>query len=82
MTVMKLKLLLIVFVILVFSGCAEKTIYRDVPVDVFVPVICKIEPVHCDFNLETDTEVITRLRTCIEDILKAVEACNNKEVLK
>jgi hypothetical protein len=76
MNVKILKLLLIVFVVLLFSGCAEKEIiYRDVPVEVKVPTKCIIPDTHCDFNKSTDTEVITSLRTCIEDFRKNSKVC-------
>lgn len=74
MSVKILKILLMLFALLLFSGCSEK-VYIDRPVYVDVPVACKVPDVHCDFNLATDTEVIVRLRTCIEDLKKSIEVC-------
>lgn len=71
-----LKLLSIVFVVLLFSACSNKElVYVDREVEVKVPVKCNAPKVSCDFNKSTDTEVITSLRTCIEDLRKSVEVC-------
>lgn len=76
MNVLILKTLLIASVLLLFSGCAQKQIvYVDRPVEVKIPVKCIIPITHCDFNKETDTEVITSLRTCVEDFRKNSEVC-------
>ena len=75
MNVKILNLLLMTLGILAFSGCAEKIVYKDVPYEVKIPVKCKPPDVHCDFNKETDTEVIISLRTCIEDLRKSIEVC-------
>lgn len=76
MSVKTLKLLLIVFVVLLFSGCAEKEIiYKDVPIEVKVPTKCIVPEVHCDFNKQTDTEVITSLRMCIKELQQAINTC-------
>lgn len=76
MNVKILKWLLTIFVVLLFSGCAEKEIiYRDVPIEVKVPTKCIVPEVHCDFNKQTDTEVITSLRMCIKDLQQAINIC-------
>ncbi len=76
MNVKILKILSIVFVALLFSACSNKElVYVDRPVEVKVPVKCNVPKTHCDFNKATDTEVITSLRTCIEDLRKSIEVC-------
>lgn len=76
MNALILKILLIASVLLLFSGCTQKQIvYVDRPVEVKIPVKCIIPITHCDFNKETDTEVITSLRTCVEDFRKNSEVC-------
>lgn len=70
-----LKVLSLIFAILLFSGCSEKIIYVDRPIEVKVPVQCKVPETHCDFNKTTDTEVIISLRTCIQDLLESVKIC-------
>lgn len=76
MNVAMLKMLLMLFVLLLFSGCSTKeVVYVDRPVEVKVPVKCIVPETHCNFDKGTDTEVITSLRTCIEDLKKASEVC-------
>lgn len=76
MNALILKILLIASVLLLFSGCTQKQIvYVDRPVEVKIPVKCIIPITHCDFNKETDTEVITSLRTCVEDFRKNSKVC-------
>lgn len=74
MNVKILKILLMIFVLLLFNGCAEK-VYVDRPIKVEIPVKCIVPKTHCDFNKDTDTEVIVSLRTCIEDLKKSIEVC-------
>jgi hypothetical protein len=50
-------------------GCAEKT----------VVVNCAVEPPKCDFNKETDTEVISSMLECIIDQKRALEICTEKD---
>ncbi|MFY4767445.1 hypothetical protein ACOTV5_02305 [Aliarcobacter butzleri] len=76
MNVQILKLLLILSVLLLFSGCSTKeVVYVDRPVEVKVPVKCIVPETHCNFNKETDTEVLFSLRKCIEDLKKNSEVC-------
>lgn len=76
MNVKILKILLMIFAILLFSGCSEKqTLYVDRPVEVYIPTKCIIPETHCDFNKKTDTEVIFYMRTCIEDLRKSIKIC-------
>jgi len=64
------------FVSLTLVGCSAKEIvYIDKPVEVQVPVKCKIPEVTCDFNKETDTEVIESLLQCITNLKRAMEVC-------
>ena len=76
MNVKILKILSILFVALLFSACSNKElVYVDRPVEVKVPVKCNIPETHCNFNKTTDTEVITSLRACIEDLRKDIKVC-------
>lgn len=75
MNVKILKASLMIFAILLFNGCSEKTLYVDRPIEVLIPTKCIIPETHCDFNKQTDTEVITTLRTCIEDLKKSILIC-------
>ena len=75
MNVKILKLSLMIFALLLFSGCSEKILYVDRPVKVYIPTECIIPEIHCDFNKITDTEVISSLRTCIEDLRKNISIC-------
>ena len=77
MNVKILKISSILFVALLFSACSNKElVYIDRPVEIKVPVKCNIPETHCDFNKSTDTEVITSLRTCIEDLRQSIKVCN------
>lgn len=75
MNVKILKTSLMIFVILLFSGCSEKILYVDRPVEVYIPTKCIIPEIHCNFNKTTDTEVIFYMRTCIEDLRKSINIC-------
>lgn len=76
MNVQILKLLLILSVPLLFSGCVKKeVVYVDRPVEVKIPVKCIVPETHCNFDKETDTEVLFSLRKCIEDLRKNSEVC-------
>ena len=76
MNVKILKILSIIFVALLFSACSNKElVYVDRAVEVKVPVKCNVPKTHCDFNKATDTEVVTSLRTCIEDLRESIEVC-------
>jgi hypothetical protein len=76
MSVKILKILSMIFVIAVFSGCSTKVVeYVNVPYEVKIPVKCIVPVTHCDFNKTTDTEVIVALRLCIEDFKKSMEVC-------
>ena len=70
-----LKSSLMIFAILLFSGCSEKIVYVDRPIEVKVPVKCIIPATHCNFNQPTATEVIISLRTCIEDLKQSINVC-------
>lgn len=75
MNVKILKALSMTFAILLFSGCSEKIIYVDRPIEVKIPVQCKVPETHCNFNKQTDTEVIIALRTCIQDLIESTKIC-------
>ena len=64
------------FVALTFQACSTtKTIYVDKPFEVKVPVKCIVPDVTCDFNQNTDTEVISSMLKCITDLKRASEVC-------
>ena len=68
------KCLLMIFVVLGISGCAEKE-YVDRPVEVKVPVKCEVPEVKCFPGKKTYTEEIKELRMCIERHKQAAEVC-------
>ena len=71
-----LNLFLMIFVLMVISGCSDKEIlYVDRPVEIKVPVSCVVPETKCDFKKDTDTEVITSMLMCIEDLRKNSEVC-------
>lgn len=75
---MILKALLMMFALLILSGCSSKEVeykYIDVPFEVKVPVKCKVPETHCDFNRTTDTEVIDSLLECVVSLKKNSEVC-------
>ena len=61
-------------VLLSFSGCAEKIVYVDRPVEVKVPQKCITPVVHCEFT-GTYTERIRKAEMCITNFNKALEVC-------
>ena len=68
------KCLLMIFVVLGISGCAEK-VYVDRPVEVKVPVKCEVPEVKCFPGKNTYTEEIKELRMCIERHKQAAKVC-------
>lgn len=77
MNVKILSLLLMIFAIILFSGCATKkeVVYMDRIVEVKTPVKCETPKVECNFNKPTDTEVLNEMRYCIEKLKKANGVC-------
>lgn len=75
MNVKILKISLMIFATLLFSGCSEKIVYVDRPIEVKIPVQCKVPETHCNFNKQTDTEVIIALRTCVQDLIQSTKVC-------
>ena len=75
MNVKILKISLMTFVLLLFSGCSHKVVYRDVPVVVNVPVKCQVPKTECDFNKDSYVDVVVSLRTCIEDLRQSIKVC-------
>ena len=69
-----LKILLMTFVMLGISGCADK-VYVDRPVEVKIPVKCVVPEVTCYPKRPTYTEEIKELRMCIERHKQAAEVC-------
>lgn len=74
MNVMILKNCLMIFVLLVISGCSEK-VYVDRPVEVKVPVKCVVPEVICSAGKPTYTEEIQEMRLCIERYKQASAVC-------
>ena len=74
MNVKILKVLLMLFVMLVTSGCAEK-VYIDRPIEVKVPVKCLTPEVTCYPGRATYTEEIKELVMCVERHKQAAEVC-------
>ena len=68
------KMLLMSLVLLSFSGCAEKIVYVDRPVEVKVPQKCVVPDVHCEFT-GTYTERVSKVEICIANFNKAIEVC-------
>ena len=63
------------FAILAFSGCGQKIVYIDKPVEVKVPVKCKVPNVKCSFKAKTYTGIISKLVECIEKKNAAIKVC-------
>lgn len=74
MNVKILRNCLIVLGMLGFSGCTEK-VYVDRPIEVKVPVKCKVPEVKCFPRQSTYTEEIKELRMCVERHKQAAEVC-------
>ena len=74
MNALILKMLLMSLVLLSFSGCAEKVVYVDRPVEVKIPQKCITPVVHCEFT-GTYTERIRKAEMCITNFNKALEVC-------
>ena len=74
MNALILKMLLMSLVLLSFSGCAEKVVYVDRPVEVKVPQKCVVPEVHCEFT-GTYTERVSKVEICIAEFNKAIEVC-------
>lgn len=68
------KMLLMSLVLLSFSGCAEKVVYVDRPVEVKVPQKCVVPEVHCEFT-GTYTERVSKVEICIANFNRAIEVC-------
>ena len=65
--------------LLTLQACTTKTEikYVDKPIEVYVPVKCIVPKAECNFNRETDTEVISAMLECITDMTKNEERCND-----
>jgi len=68
-----------VFVLLTLTACKDdckpKIEYIDREVIVNVPVKCRVPKIKCNFNRETDTEVVASLLECITDLKRNSEVC-------
>ena len=78
-SVKRLKLLSVLLGILIslsFSGCAWCTTieYIDRPVEVFIPVKCKVKDVRCNLG-KSDAELVVGLTECIIDMKKEARVC-------
>ena len=74
MNVLISRMLLMSLVLLSFSGCAEKVVYVDRPVEVKVPQKCVTPAVHCEFT-GTYTERVRKVEVCIAEFNKAIKVC-------
>lgn len=78
-----LNLFLMIFVLMVISGCSNKEIlYVDRPVEKVVTKKCNIpEPNECKPNKPTYTEETNQMRLCIREYKRLAEICQkeNKE---
>ncbi len=74
MNVLISRMLLMSLVLLSFSGCAEKVLYVDRPVEIKVPQKCVVPVVHCEFT-GTYTERVSKVEICIANFNKAIEVC-------
>lgn len=72
-----LCLFLMIFVVMVFSGCTQKElVYVDRPVQVNIPTKCVIQIPVCDSNKLTYTGEINEMRLCINRLREAMNQCN------
>lgn len=69
-----LKPLLMVFAILILTGCNCKTEYIEVPKPYAVPTPCVTPDVVCDVN-GSDANVVIGLLKCVVDYKKSNEVC-------
>lgn len=74
MNVKKLSVVLMMFLILIFSGCSEKQ-YITKTVEVKVPVKCITPTVKCNIQKRTYTERVQDLVDCIDRYKKSNEVC-------
>lgn len=72
MSAKTLKPFLMIFAVVVFSGC---TTYEQVLVP--VPIPCEVKEPVCDHTKETDTELMTEARLCINRLQEALRVCIN-----
>ena len=87
MIVKYLKNRFLIFVLMVssiafsISGCSVKqsepeiVIVRE-PKDVYIPVKCNIPEPVCNNKLESDSEIITEMRLCINRYKEVYKSCN------
>jgi len=78
MSVQIFRMLLMVFVLLIFQACSEcnpRVKYVDKPYEVKIPVKCVVPDANCSFDRNTSTEVIASLLECIIDIKRNEEVC-------
>lgn len=74
MNVKILSVVLMMFLSLTFSGCAEKQ-YITKPVEVVVPVKCVTPTVKCNIQKRTYTERVQDLVHCIDKYKASNEVC-------
>lgn len=67
--------LLLISLVLVFSGCVQKEFYIDRPVEVYIPVKCQVptpEKPRAGFN---DADSLEAIRTYLINMENALKAC-------
>ena len=76
---MKQQVLLMLFVVLGFSGCGAKAVYVDRPLEVKIPVPCKVSKVECASSQEmadmNDSAVVIECYRCVHAHKEAVKVC-------
>lgn len=74
---MVLKTLLIALVALTLTNCSlcEKRIYVEKPVEVKVPVSCRVPSVDCNIHDSNPNDIVVNLAKCIVDLKEAQKVC-------
>lgn len=74
MNVKILSVVLMMFLILTFSGCAEKQYITETK-EVYIPTKCIVPKVKCDIQKNTYTERVQDLVQCIDKHREAMKVC-------
>jgi len=70
--------LIAILTILLFSGCAEKIVYKDKIIKVKVPVKCETPVVKCKLKKGANlVERLAELLGCVELYKEANKVCSN-----
>lgn len=74
MNVKILSVVLMLFLSLTFSGCAEKQ-YITKTKEVYIPTKCVVPEVKCNIQKKTYTEIVQDLVQCIDKYKEVVKVC-------